>query len=236
MGSWAVEGSEPVLARKGRAARARAVVLIPALDEAGTVGSVVRIARAAAIGAVVVVDDGSSDDTSGAARRAGATVHRLPKNLGKGGAVAAGAQAREEEVVVLIDADLTGLRPAHLRALAGPIIAGKADMTRGVFTEGRWSTTAAQHLAPQLNGQRGVLRERLLEVPGLAESRYGIEVAITEHAKEAHWTTLDVPLRGVSQVMKEEKRGFLRGLTVRLRMYFEILRQLVMHQRNTPRR
>ena len=33
-----------------------------------------------------------------------------------------------------------------------------------------------------------------------------------------------VPMEGVSQVMKEEKRGVLAGLGHRLRMYWEILR------------
>ena len=220
----------------GSAARARAVVLIPAFDEADTVASVVRIARAARVGPVLVVDDGSSDATADVARRAGADVLQLEENRGKGGAVAAGADARDEEVVVLIDADLTGLRAEHVRALARPVLAGQADMSRGVFSRGRWTTTAAQHIAPQLNGQRSVLRERLLEVPGLAESRYGIEVAITNHAASASWTCVDVPLIGVSQVTKEAKRGLLRGVVVRFKMYGEIVRQLVSPQRKTPRR
>jgi glycosyltransferase involved in cell wall biosynthesis len=185
---------------------------------------------------VLVVDDGSSDATSVVAQQAGAEVLRLDTNCGKGGAVAAGAAVRREPVLVLLDADLTGLRARHVRALAGPVLAGEADMTRGVFRHGRWTTTAAQHLAPQLNGQRAVRRERLLEVPGLAESRYGIEVAITRHAGEAGWITADVPLEGVSQVTKEAKLGLLRGLLRRLGMYGQILRQLVRAQRNTPRR
>ena len=211
-----------------------AVVLIPALDEAGTVAAVVRCARDAGIGPVVVVDDGSTDATAEVARRAGAEVVRLPRNLGKGGAVAAGAERRSEDVVVLLDADLTGLRPEHVRSLAAPVMAGEAVMSRGVFTEGRWSTTAAQRIAPQLTGQRSVLRERLLEVPGLATSRYGIEVAITEHATAAGWPMVDVVLPGVSQVTKEEKRGLVRGALKRLRMYAEILRQMVLGHRKTP--
>ncbi len=240
MGSSAADA--PARRRFGRAASsaapagARAVVVIPAFDEAGTVANVVRSAHAAGIGPVLVVDDGSSDATSAAARGAGAEVLRLPDNRGKGGAVAAAAAIRDEEVLVLVDADLTGLRAEHVRALAQPVLAGETDMTRGVFSRGRWTTTAAQHIAPQLNGQRGVLRARLLEVPGLAESRYGIEVAITNHAASAGWSSIDVTLEGVSQVTKEAKRGFWRGLFVRLKMYVEILRQVVHPHRNMPKR
>ena len=209
------------------AAGVSAAVLIPALDEAETVASVVAVAREAAIGPVVVIDDGSTDGTAEVAANAGAEVLRLPENRGKGGAVAAGARSRRERVLLLIDADLTGLRPRHLRALARPVLEGRADMTRGVFVGGRWRTAMAQRLVPVLNGQRALLREGLLAVEDLDDSRYGVEVAITEHARHAGWRTLDVPLRGVSQVMKEEKRGALRGAGVRLRMYAEILYQWV---------
>ena len=111
-------------------------------------------------------------------------------------------------------------------------------MTRGVFDGGRWMTTVAQHVAPLLNGQRALLRELLQEVPGLAESRYGVEVAISDQARRHKWRTRDVSLRGVSQVMKEEKRGWWRGLLVRLTMYREILGQALRQtrQRNARKR
>ena len=204
----------------------RCAVLIPAYNEAAHVSRVVETALAAALGPVWVVDDGSSDVTAQTARTAGAEVLCLPENRGKGGAVFAGAAHVNTDVVVLLDADLLGLTPSHIQALAEPVLLGHVTMTRGMFSGGRWRTTAAQHLTPQLNGQRAVLRERLLEVEGLATSRYGIEIAITEHAKRAGWRVLDVPLYGVSQIMKEEKRGFWVGSSVRLKMYREIFREL----------
>ena len=202
-------------------------VLIPAFDESHTVGAVVAAAVAAGLGRVLVVDDGSSDDTSRVARAAGADVLTLRTNVGKGGAVAAGARALEEDVVVLLDADLVDLRPEHVLALAEPVMNGAVDMTRGVFTGGRWRTTAAQRVAPLLNGQRGIRRELLLAVPRLDRSRYGLEVAITDAARQHGWRRQDVELHGVTQVMKEEKRGWLRGLLVRVRMYADILRTLL---------
>ncbi|MBA2665849.1 MAG: glycosyltransferase [Trueperaceae bacterium] len=206
-------------------------VLIPAYNEASTVAAVVRIALDAAIGPVVVVDDGSTDDTAEVASRSGAEVLRLEGNRGKGGALAAGAAARMEDVLVLLDADLTGLTPRHVRDLVAPVRDEETDMARGVFEGGRWSTTTAQRIAPQLAGQRAVLRHLLLEVPGLADSRYGVEVAITEHAHRTLWRTCDVSLDGVSQVTKEEKHGLVRGVVVRVRMYLEIVRQLLRGKR-----
>ena len=202
-------------------------VLIPAFNEQATVRSVAEVALTADLGPVLVVDDGSTDATVELALDAGATVLSLPENVGKGGAVFAGTSALQTDVVLLIDADLTGLTPSHLVSLAAPLLAGTTDMTRGVFAGGRLRTTAVQRLTPQLNGQRAVLREKLLSVPDLAGSRYGIEVAITEQCRRARWRTADVPLPGVSQVMKEEKLGFRRGLRMRASMYRDILRTLL---------
>jgi hypothetical protein len=66
-----------------------------------------------------------------------------------------------------------------------------------------------------------------LSVPGLAESRYGVEVAITRHGMDDGWRLVEVPLWGVTQVMKEEKRGLVKGLLVRATMYAQIIRSLV---------
>jgi glycosyltransferase involved in cell wall biosynthesis len=202
-------------------------ILIPAFNEEKTIASVICVALESALGPVLVVDDGSSDQTKSVAEKAGATVLKLAKNLGKGGAVFEGSSTLQTDIVLLIDADLTGLSTHHLQNLAKPVLEKRADMTRGVFTGGRWQTTAAQHITPQLNGQRAVLREKLLSVPGLRESRYGLEVAITEHAKRERWRTVDVNMPNVSQVMKEEKRGLWQGLKIRLWMYADIVRTYV---------
>ena len=202
-------------------------VLIPAFNEQATLRSVIDVALAANLGPILVVDDGSTDATAQVALSAGVAVLSLPENVGKGGAVFAGTSALQTEVVLLVDADLTGLTPQHLQALAAPLLAGTTDMTRGVFAGGRWRTTAVQRLTPQLNGQRAIRRDKLLSVPDLAGSRYGLEVAITEQCKRAGWRTQDVALLGVSQVMKEEKLGFRQGFRIRLKMYRDILGTLL---------
>lgn len=205
--------------------------IIPAYDEAPNVARVVRVALSTGLGPVLVVDDGSTDGTARAAAAAGARVLRLEGNVGKGGALAAGAAALEEDVVVLLDADLVGLIPDQIHDLTRPVLTGEADMTRGSFTGGRWRTTAAQKIAPQLSGQRAMLREKLLSVPGLAASRYGVEVAITREANERGWRQVEVDLPGVSQVMKEEKLGRRDGFVARLKMYRDVLATLLSGRR-----
>ena len=51
------------------------LVVVPALNEAETVGAVVREIRATIDADVLVVDDGSTDDTAARAQAAGARVY-----------------------------------------------------------------------------------------------------------------------------------------------------------------
>src|SRR4051794_3287968 len=67
------------------------LAVVPAYNEADTVAAVVLALREARPEYdVLVVDDGSTDATADRARAAGASVVRLPFNLGIGGAVQAG--------------------------------------------------------------------------------------------------------------------------------------------------
>jgi glycosyltransferase involved in cell wall biosynthesis len=84
-------------------------VVVPAWNEADSVGLVVKEATASLPGAtVLVVDDGSIDHTAAVARAAGAQVISNPFNLGVGGAVRVGmryALAHGFRIAVQLDAD-----------------------------------------------------------------------------------------------------------------------------------
>lgn len=93
---------------------------------------------------VLVVDDGSEDDTAGAARRAGATVHRLPIHRGLAHTFTIAIEAslqRGADVIVNTDAD-GQYDPAGIGILVAPIVSGDADMVlgdRGVATLAHFS-------------------------------------------------------------------------------------------------
>jgi glycosyltransferase involved in cell wall biosynthesis len=90
-------------------AKLRKLAIVPAYNEAGMVGRVVRdIHRQAPDFDVLVIDDGSTDPTSAEAMAEGATVIRHPYNLGIGGAVQSGykfALRGDYDVAVQIDGD-----------------------------------------------------------------------------------------------------------------------------------
>ncbi|MBI3695129.1 MAG: glycosyltransferase family 2 protein [Acidobacteria bacterium] len=85
------------------------MVIIPAYNEEGSVGDVVRSVRQVLPETpVVVIDDGSVDSTPQVARQAGAELLRLPHHLGLGGAVQTGYRFAFEhgyDCVVRVDSD-----------------------------------------------------------------------------------------------------------------------------------
>jgi len=85
------------------------LAIVPAYNEQASVGFVVGDLREHAPGFdVLVIDDGSTDDTRGVAREAGATVLRMPFNVGIGGTVQAGYQYALEhgyDYAVQVDGD-----------------------------------------------------------------------------------------------------------------------------------
>jgi glycosyltransferase involved in cell wall biosynthesis len=115
--------------------RCACLAVVPAYNEAATVGDVVRSLHVQAPNVdVLVIDDGSTDATAAIAEGAGARVLRLPFNLGIGGAVQAGFQyANEHGYDFMVQVDGDGQHdPGELRtlflAMDGP---DSADMICG---------------------------------------------------------------------------------------------------------
>lgn len=202
----------------------KVTAIVPAYNEEERIASVLAVVeQVPQVHEVLVVNDGSTDGTAQAIPRGnGVRCLDLPHNVGKGGALLAGAHTTDADVLVFVDADLIGLTPEHVAALVRPVTEGEADMSVGVFTGGRLCTDLAQRLVPYISGQRAVRRDVFLSVPHLDRVRYGVEVALTHHITRRGLRVSTVPLPGVTHVMKEEKLGMVLGLLSRLRMYRDI--------------
>ncbi|MBS3939234.1 MAG: glycosyltransferase family 2 protein [Peptococcaceae bacterium] len=213
----------------------RCVVIIPAFNEEKTVGAVVAAAKQCALVAeVVVVSDGSKDRTAKVAASAGATVIALPENRGKGGAMQAGLSSVPGDVYLFLDADLIGLTKEHVAHMLEPIIAGRVEVTLGLFGKGRLATDLAQKIAPFLSGQRALSRSVLSQMPDFSTAGWGVEVVVNRHLQATGVPVEEILLHNVTQVMKEEKSGLVRGAISRLRMYWQIFQALGRKGRATP--
>ena len=116
--------------------RDKIAVVIPAYNEADSVGDVVRQIPKEVCGeqtAVLVVDDGSRDDTSEEAAKAGAIVARHVINRGGGAALRTGYRLMAESgalVVVTLDADGQHV-PSEMERLVKPVLDDQVDVAHG---------------------------------------------------------------------------------------------------------
>ena len=113
-------------------------VIIPALNEAGSIAEVIRQLPAGRVRRVVVVDNGSTDRTPEVARSAGAVVVSEPRR-GYGRACWTGLdflEANPPDVVAFVDGDLSD-HPAELTDVLRPIEEGRAELVIGSRLLGR---------------------------------------------------------------------------------------------------
>lgn len=108
------------------------LVVIPAYNEAKTIGGIVKSASQYA-DEVIVIDDGSTDSTAFVAKAAGGKVIRLPQNSGKGVALSVGlstAALNGADYIVCLDAD--GQHdPDEIPKVCAPVLRGDADLVIG---------------------------------------------------------------------------------------------------------
>ena len=110
----------------------RCVVVIPAFNEASSVGAVVESALLHAE-RVVVVDDASQDNTAKLAEAAGAAVLRLPVQLGAWGATQTGmryAVRKGFDIAITMDADGQH-NSSDIPNLIAPLLAEEANVVIG---------------------------------------------------------------------------------------------------------
>lgn len=104
-------------------------VLIPTLNEAETIGSVITGLRDHGIDSILVMDGGSTDGTREIADEHGASVERQ-SGQGKGQAVREAIRLIDHDVILMLDGDGT-YSPADALDMLQPILSGRAEHVIG---------------------------------------------------------------------------------------------------------
>jgi glycosyltransferase involved in cell wall biosynthesis len=219
--------------------------LVPAYNEAATIGDVLERIDALGIDRqIVVVDDGSSDDTAAivaayAASHEGVVLLVKP-NGGKGSALRHGIPHIDADVVVIQDADLE-YDPAEVPHLIAPIEAGVADVVYGSRLSGGraqraylfWHMVGNRFLSlltgflfnttlSDMETGYKAFRAEVLKALPLTEDGFGIEPEITGWICRRHLRIYEVPISYYGRTYAEGKnitwRDGFRAVWVLLRV------------------
>jgi glycosyltransferase involved in cell wall biosynthesis len=140
--------------RSGDSRGIRVAAVIPALNEAEAIGTVVSGIRDV-VDAVFVIDDGSADATAERAAAAGAVVLRHEQNAGKGHAVRTGLRRVMDESfthVLLLDGDMQHLPQEAARLIQTAAESG-ADAVLGERVFFREQMPASRYHANRLGSR-----------------------------------------------------------------------------------
>lgn len=204
-------------------------VIIPALNEAESIGHVVASMPWESIAECIVVDNGSTDETALVAQMAGARLITAPR--GYGSAMRAGvlAASPENNILVFLDGDGSDDVSAMAR-LIGPIERDEADFVMGSRMRGKresGSMLASQVFAAHLIGSLvrlfygfrytdmgpfRAIRRRSLETMNMSEMTYGWNLEMQIKAVKMGLRVREVPVDYHKRIGGESKvSGNLRA-------------------------
>lgn len=199
----------------------RVSVVLPAKNEAPTVGQTVKAVSAILSGAeIIVVNDGSTDDTAAVAQAAGARVAHHPYSMGNGAAIKTGARAANGDVIVFMDADgqhdpadiatlLARLNEGHDMVVGARQRGSQASIGRGVANGlyNRLASWMTGHKVEDLtSGFRAVRSNKFREFLYLLPNGFSYPTTSTMAFFRAGYSVTYVPIHAAKRIGKSHIR------------------------------
>ncbi|MDA8362770.1 MAG: glycosyltransferase [Gammaproteobacteria bacterium] len=204
---------------------ARISCIICAYNEAPRIAAVLEVASAhPLLHEVIVVNDGSTDDTAEVVRNFSSVKlisHR--ENRGKSSAMATGVSAAKYDLLMLLDADLSGLGIEHITALAMPVLSGEADVSLSLRRNSLliFRAIGLDFVSGERVIRKELLSEALEEISRLP--RFGIEIFMNRRIVARRLSVSVARWPQVTQARKTEKLGYWKGIRAEWRMIADLL-------------
>lgn len=207
-------------------------VIIPALNEARTICTVVEIARMwdKTTEVIVVNDEATTDATLVSLKRYKGLITVLinKKNKGKGDALAAGIAKATGDILLFIDADLMSLTHFDLDKLVHPLLTGKAHMATAILKY--WRAGSFEPFS-EISGTRALFRNMVSpHLHSIKTSGYGVELLFNELHKRKKIVYVRLP--HVYVVNKFEKQNIPDALLVYIKEAKELVTEMLRQQRD----
>jgi glycosyltransferase involved in cell wall biosynthesis len=197
--------------------------IIAAYNEQDTIVEVIRAVEGhPLVDEIIVVDDGSADATSERAHQTSAQVITLKQNQGKAGAMNRGVQAARNDTILFLDADILGLTHEIITLTVTPVLTGRCGMFVAIRARRTYWMNRLLYFIPVLGGERALTKDIWRLVPRTYRKGFQIEIALNYYTKQSGRKMSFGVMPGLSQVIKEKKRGFWLGLWQRIKMCAEV--------------
>ena len=198
--------------------------VIAAYNEQDTITDVIHAVEGhPLVDEIILVDDGSADDTSERAKKTSAKVITLEQNQGKAGAMGVGVRAARNDTILFLDADILGLTHAIITLTVTPVLTKKCGMFVAIRARRTYWMNRLLYFIPVLGGERALTKDIWRLVPPIYRKGFQIEIALNYYTKKSGHKMRFGVMPGLSQVIKEKKRGFWLGLWQRIKMCAEVL-------------
>jgi glycosyltransferase involved in cell wall biosynthesis len=202
--------------------------IVCAYNEAERIGAILEAVQAhPALHEVIVVNDGSTDATEALlANYPDIRVISYAPNRGKTYALGRGIALARGEYLMLLDADLAGVRASDIQALADPVVDGWADVSISLR---RNSLALYRSIGLDfVSGERVIPARLAREAISAMERlpRWGGEAFINSLITRDKLSLAVVDWPGVFNIRKFHKVGRWRGLVEELGMAADALRVL----------
>ena len=201
-------------------------VIVPAYNEEKKIGGVLKsLINSSLVDEIIIINDGSNDNTLSIVRKfKKIKLISLKKNHGKSYAIVKGIKKSIGEIVVFIDADLTGLNDSHLAKLIKPLILGKKEVVIGYPND-----IKTDKLFLPLSGERAYWKKNLTHyLREMSKKGYGLELYLNYIFRNKKMQLF--PLNGVKTTLKYEKQTYDIVAKLFLVESFDILSEILKQQ------